>query len=92
MLSVVEVVENLFWKKILNFVTIKTSTKTSTTSCSHCSVFFHPDLMVSRAKIQFGEIPVSMKLIYDKDRECILDGNIIKFSKIRTHPPITFFI
>ena len=57
---------------------------------------FHMNLMVSRVKIQFGEILGSIKLIqkiiYDWDRERILDGNLIKFSKIRAHPPIAFFL
>ena len=57
---------------------------------------FHPDLMVARVEIQFGEILGSMKfiekIIYDRYRELVLDSQFIEFPKIRTHPPITFFI
>lgn len=57
---------------------------------------FHLDLMVSRAKIQFGEILGSMKLIqqiiYDWDRQLILDSKLIKCLKIRAHPLIVFFL
>ena len=59
-------------------------------------LFFDVYLVVASIEIEFGENLGTMnlisKIIKDSDRELILNGELIKGSKVKEHPLITFFI
>jgi hypothetical protein len=57
---------------------------------------FHTDLVIARAKINFGEelgtTQFIQEVINDRNGEFVFDGEFIESTEVRTHSPRTFFL